>query len=231
MSEVYQIPRGVTFRRRLLKGLGKTLLQILFRIKITGMEYVPVGTAYIIAANHVSHFEPPLILSFWPEFPEAVAGHDVWERGINGKFVATYGAIPVKRGEYDRKVLDVMIAILKSGRALMISPEGGRSNTPGMRRALPGVAYVVDKTKVPVLPVAIVGTRNDSLKKSLRLGRPVLEMRIGEPFMLPEISGKGEARRAARQQAADAVMIRIASMLPEEYHGVYAGQVKEFPES
>jgi 1-acyl-sn-glycerol-3-phosphate acyltransferase len=230
MTETYQLPRGQKLKRILLRALVKTVMSILFRIRITGKENIPVGTAYMIAANHVSHFEPPLILAFWPEYPEAVAGHDVWERGINGKFVSTYGAIPVKRGEYDRKVLEEMIAILRSGRSLMISPEGGRSHTPGMRRALPGVAYVVNKTHVPVLPVAIVGTRNDSLKKSLRLGRPVLEMRIGEPFMLPEISGKGEERRAARQQAADEVMLRIAAMLPEEYHGVYTGQVENFPD-
>ena len=56
-------------------------------------------------------------------------------------------------------------------------------------------------------------------------------MRIGDLFMLPPVTGKGEEKRAARQRNADEVMLRIASMLPEEYHGVYAGQVVDYPDS
>jgi len=231
MSEGYRVSVWLTLRRKLMKIFVRPIFHILFKIKVSGMENVPVGTAYMIAANHVSHFEPPFILAFWPEFPEAIAGHDVWERGISGIFVAGFGAIPVKRGEYDRKVLDTMLAVLRAGIPLMIYPEGGRSHTPGMRRALPGVAYVVDQAKVPVVPVAVVGTRNDSILQSLRFNRPTLEMRIGEPFMLPPISGKGEAKREARQRNADEVMLRIGSMLPEEYHGVYRGQIENYPEA
>lgn len=231
MSEQYHVPRWLAFRRNLIKTIFKPIFHLLFKIKVSGLEKVPVGTSYIVAANHVSHFEPPFLLAFWPELPEAIAGHDVWDRGISGKFVAAYGAIPVKRGEYDRKVLETMLAVLRSGRALMIYPEGGRSHTPGMRRALPGVAYVVDRADVPVIPVAILGTRNDSLLQSLRFNRPTLEMRVGDPFRLPPITGKGEEKRAARQRNADEVMLRIAAMLPEEYHGAYAGQVETYPES
>jgi hypothetical protein len=54
-----------------------------------------------------------------------------------------------------------------------------------MRPALPGVAYVVDRSKAPVLPVGIVGSTDDFLHKALRLKRPVLEMRIGETITLP----------------------------------------------
>ena len=229
MMEPYPVSPRQKFKRKLLRCAGLLLFNTLFKVKITGLEHVPVGQPYVIAANHVSHFEPPLILAFWPEFPEALAGHDVWDRGINGRFVSAYGAIPVRRGEYDRQVIETTIRILASGRPVMISPEGGRSHTPGMRRALPGVAYLVDRAKVPVVPVAIVGTRNDSLRESLKLKRPPLEIRIGEPFMLPEITGKGEDRRQLRQKSADEVMLRIASMLPEEYHGVYAGQVEDYP--
>lgn len=231
MSQPYHVPRWLAVRRWLLKTVVKLVFFVLFRIKISGMEKIPTGTPYIIAANHVSHFEPPFMLAFWPEIPEAIAGHDVWERGISGIFVATYGAIPVKRGEYDRKVLETMLAVLRSGRSLLIYPEGGRSHTPGMRRALPGVAYVVDQANVPVIPVAVLGTRNDSLLQSLKFSRPTLEMRIGDPFMLPPIPGKGEEKRAARQRNADEVMLRIAAMLPEEYHGAYHGQVEQAPRS
>ncbi|MBN2044860.1 MAG: 1-acyl-sn-glycerol-3-phosphate acyltransferase [Anaerolineales bacterium] len=231
MTEVFTVSRVQTLKRRVLRMVIQVIFKLLFKVKISGLEHVPVGEAYVIASNHVSHYEPPLLMSFWPEIPEALAGHDVWDRRYTGIFPRIFGAIPVRRGEYDRQVIETTINVLTSGRPVLIAPEGGRSNTPGMRRAKPGIAYLIDRAKVPVLPVAILGTRNDSLNQALKFKRPVLEMRIGEPFIIPEIGGKGEERREARQRWADEIMLRIASMLPEEYHGVYAGQVKSYPES
>jgi 1-acyl-sn-glycerol-3-phosphate acyltransferase len=225
MDGSFRVSAGVKFKRWLLRFIFRPIFRLLFRIRITGQENVPRGSAYIIAANHISLFEPPLLLAFWPELPEVVAGHDVWDRPGQNILVKGYGALPVHRGEYDRYVIESMLAVLQSGRPLLIFPEGGRSHELGMRRALPGVAYLVDKAQTPVLPVAITGTRDDLLKGLLRLKRNRLEIRIGEPFRLAPIEAKGEARREARQTNADEVMLRIAAMLPEEYHGVYAGQV------
>jgi 1-acyl-sn-glycerol-3-phosphate acyltransferase len=205
-----------------LKLLFKPLFQLLFSVKISGRENIPSDTSYIIAYNHISVFEPPFILAFWPVFPEALAGHDVWDRtGIQGTMVKLFGAIPVKRGEYDRESMETMLAVLRSGRPLMISPEGGRSHDIGMRRAHPGIAYLVDRANVPVVPAAIVGTHDNSFKEAIRGKRPPFELRIGKPLHLPEITEKGAARREARQRNADQVMLHIGAMLPEEYHGVY----------
>lgn len=231
MSGSNRLPFGLYLRRRILQIVFRPVFKIMFRVKISGEENIPLGESYLLAANHVSLFEPPFILAFWPELPEAVAGHDVWERPGQGLLVKWYGAIPVRRGEYDRKVIERMLSTLNSARPLMIFPEGGRSHHPGMRRALPGVAYLVNQAGVPILPVAIAGTRDDSLKESFRGRRPLFKIRIGKPFRLPPIDVKGEARREARQRNADRVMLSIAELLPEEYHGVYSGQVENFPES
>ncbi len=230
MSEEYHIPPFVMFRRKLLRFTFRPIFHLLIRVRITGKENIPMGQPYLIAANHVSIFEPPFILAFWPEIPEAIAGHDVWERGGQGKLVKWYGALPVHRGEYDRAIIKNMTSALQSGLPLLIFPEGGRSHNLGMRRAMPGVAYMVEKAGVPILPVAIKGTRDNALQLLRKLKRPTFEMRIGKPFTIPPITEKGEARREARQRNADAVMLKIASLLPEDYHGVYQGQVADFPE-
>jgi 1-acyl-sn-glycerol-3-phosphate acyltransferase len=211
-----------------LKFIFKPLFQLLFDVKISGRENIPTDSSYIIAYNHISVFEPPFILAFWPEFPEALAGHDVWDRtGIQGTMVKFFGAIPVKRGEYDRESMETMLTALRGGRPLMLSPEGGRSHDIGMRRAHPGIAYLVDRADVPVVPVAIVGTHDNSFKEAISAKRrPPFELRIGEPFRLPAITEKGKARREARQRNADQVMLHIGAMLPEKYHGVYLGQIK-----
>jgi 1-acyl-sn-glycerol-3-phosphate acyltransferase len=217
----FRLPLRLQIWRGALRFVFRVIFRILCRIEVNGLEHVPYGKPYIIAYNHISLFEPPLVLAFWPEIPEAIAGADVFERPGQQILVKAYRAIPVHRGEYDRIVIDTMLEVLRVGRPLVIAPEGGRSHKPALRRARAGVAYLVDRAKVPVVPVGIVGTSDDMLKRIFRGHRPRLEMNIGEAFTPPPIAGKGAARRAARQENADLVMRRIAELIPEAYRGVY----------
>jgi 1-acyl-sn-glycerol-3-phosphate acyltransferase len=105
---------------------------------------------------------------------------------------------------------------------LLIATEGGRSHVPGLRPGLPGVAYVVDKVKVPVVPVGIVGSTEDFFRRFRSGKRNHLEMHIGAPVRLPPIEGRGETRRSALQHNVDLIMVHIAALLPQEYRGVYA---------
>ena len=218
----FRAPPALQLRRSVLRGIFRQIFRILCRIEINGLENVPEGQAYIIAHNHISLFEPPLVLAFWPEIPEGIAGADVFERPVQKIFVRAYGAIPVHRGEYDRLVIDRMLAVLRSGSPLMIAPEGGRSHETALRQAQAGVAYLVDRAQVPVLPVGTSGTTDDMLARALRAQRPKLVMNIGQPFLPPPIEGRGAARRTARQRNADMVMQRIAALIPPHYRGYYA---------
>lgn len=217
----YRIPFGVQLFRATFAPLFRLAFRILSRVKIEGKENIPKTGPYIIAYNHISLFEPPLLLAFWLTFPEAVAGADVLDRPGQKILVRGYGVIPVHRGEYDRQVIQEMMRVLAAGRPLMIAPEGGRSHKPGLRRGFAGVAYLMDRARVPVLPVGISGTSDDFGRRVLRGQRPELRIRIGKPFNLPPIEGSGELRRATRQANADLVMRHIAAQLPEEYWGLY----------
>ncbi len=217
----YRIPLGLRLRRPVAKTLIRWLFKSISHIHVTGLENIPRGTPYVVAINHVSIFDPPLVLCLWPEMLEAVGAVDVFDKPLQGDLLRIYGVIPVHRGEYDRVLIDTMLAILRSGRPLMIAPEGGRSHGAGLRQAKPGVAYILDEARVPVVPVALVGTTDDVLQRALRLHRPLLEMRVGAPFTLPPLAGTGAARRAARQANADIVMQHIAALLPSGYRGVY----------
>ena len=204
-----------------MRPFFRSLFHLLSRVVITGRENVPAEGSYIIAANHISLFEPPLVLAFWPVPAEAISAVDVWGRRGQGWLVDLYGAIPVHRGEYDRRVLNTMLAVLQAGRPLLIAPEGGRTHTPGLRWGMPGVAYVVQKSGAPVVPVGIVGTSDDFLKQALKGKRRVLEMRIGKPFHLLKDESGDDHRKTVRQRNADYIMRRIADLLPPEYRGVY----------
>jgi 1-acyl-sn-glycerol-3-phosphate acyltransferase len=219
---MYRLPFRTRLARAILRPFFRGVFHVLSRVCILGCENVPKAGAYIIAANHVSIFEPPLVLAFWRSAPEVIAAEDIRKRRFQEILVRLYGSLRVHRGEYDRELVVDALSALGSGRPLVIFPEGGRTHVPGLRQALPGVAYLIDRAKLPVVPVGIIGSTEDYLKRALRGLRPVLELRIGRPFVLPPITGKGEARRLSRQKNADLVMAHIAALLPEEYRGIYA---------
>jgi 1-acyl-sn-glycerol-3-phosphate acyltransferase len=223
----YSVPLQNRVARRLLKPIFQGLFHLLARIKVTGRENVPMGTPYLVAFNHISTFDPPFVLAFWPEMLEGMGAIDLWSRPGQAQLVRLYHAIPVHRGEYDRVLFDRVLSVLAAGRPLLLAPEGGRSHTEGMRRARPGIAFIVEKAGVPVVPVGITGTTDDFFKQAVRAERRLLEMRIGKPFCLPQLTGTAgemasQARRENRQRNADLVMAHIAGLLPEAYRGYYA---------
>jgi 1-acyl-sn-glycerol-3-phosphate acyltransferase len=220
----YNIPLHIKINRVFLRPLFRMLYRVLGRVKVTGKENVPLGKPYVVAINHISIFDPPLVVSFWPETPEVIGAVDVFEKKGQGQILSMYGVIPVHRGDYDRILLEKILAILKMGRPLVIAPEGGRSHEPAMGRAMPGVGYIIEHAQVPVIPVGLVGTTDDFWQRARRGEKPQLEVRIGKPIIFPAMTEKGVQRREARQKNADLVMRHIAGLLPEEYHGVYAGQ-------
>ena len=224
-TNVYRVPLRYRIIRFFMKPAFRGIFHLLAKIRILGKENIPYGQPYVVAMNHVSIFDPPLVGAFWPEQLEIIGAADVFDKPGQGLVLKAYGVIPVHRGDYDRALLTKIIHILRSGLPLLIAPEGGRSHVPAMRRAMPGVGYIIEQTSVPVVPAALVGTTEDFWRRARRgwpSWRPSLEMRIGKPIHLPEITVKGSERHQARQHNADLVMRHLAGLLPEEYRGVYA---------
>jgi 1-acyl-sn-glycerol-3-phosphate acyltransferase len=227
----YPQPTQLKLRRYVLKFAFRQIFRIAFQVKIRGWEKIPPGGAYIIAHNHVSIIEPALILSFWPVNAEAIGAAELWTRRGQAGIIRMYGTLPVHRGSAERELIRTMVAVLDAGTPLLIAPEGTRSHTPGMGPAQAGIGYMIDQARVPVLPIGVVGSTDESLREAVRFKRPRLEMNIGDPFTLPEIEGSGHLRREARKQNTEAVMMRICSLLPEPYWGVYAEKYRQSGEA
>jgi len=221
-TKVYRVPLHYRIIRFFMKPIFRGIFHILGNVKVIGKEHIPYGKPYVVAMNHVSIFDPPFVAAFWPAQLEIIGAADVFDKPGQGVVLKAYGVIPVHRGDYDRALLTKIIRIIKSGLPLLIAPEGGRSHVPAMRRAMPGVGYIIEQTGVPVLPTALVGTTEDFWQRARRGERPHLEMRIGKQIHLPEITVRGTERHAARQHNADLVMRHLAGLLPEEYRGIYA---------
>ncbi len=217
----YSVPITNRIARRVLRPILRLVFHLAGNVKIIGRENIPKQGPYLVTINHVSLFDPPFVLVYWPTPPEAAGAVEIWSKPGQSILIRLYHAIPVHRGEFDRQVLERMIAVLQSGRPLLLAPEGGRSHGLGMRRAMPGAAYLVDKTGVPVIPVGINGTTDDFFTRAIHFKRPLLEMRIGKPLNLPSVEGKGVARHEALQANADQIMLAIAALVPLESRGIY----------
>jgi 1-acyl-sn-glycerol-3-phosphate acyltransferase len=217
----YKIPFYNHMARRIIRPIFRVLFNVLSRIECKGFENIP-HDPYILIFNHVSLYEAPLIVAYWPTFPEVLGASDVWNRPGQDILAKAYGGIPIDRGEIDRTALHRIVDVVRSGKSLAIVPEGGRSHTPGMRKAKAGITYLFEKTKVNIVPLAMVGTTDDFLSKLLRGKRPQASMIVGKPFFLPEFDEKGKTGSELRQEKVDFVMKKIAELLPEEYRGYYS---------
>ena len=153
--------------RPLIRGILKSIFYILAPIKIIGRENIPIGKPYILAMNHVSLFDPPFIISCWPEMVESLGAAEVWKRP-EGILANLYGGIPVHRGDVDRNALDAVLNALRSGYPVLIAPEGGRSHTTAMMPAKSGIAFIAELSGVPIVPVGIVGTTEDFWHNGIR---------------------------------------------------------------
>ena len=222
MRQAFHTPVRTRLLRVFLKPLFRFLFGMLGRVKVIGKENIPFGQPYIVAINHISIFDPPLAVAFWPETAEVIAAADIWDKPGQNLVVGLYGSLPVHRGEYDRAILERVLGALRAGRPLVIAPEGARSHVTSMRQAMPGISFIVEQADVPVVPVGLVGTTEDFWQRARRGQRPPLEVRIGKPFRLPRITGSGPERRLARERNADLVLQHVAGLLPPEYRGFYA---------
>ncbi len=222
MEDQYRVPLHIRINRRFLRLFFRGLFHLLGKVELYGMDKIPKHNRYVIAFNHVSLVEIPFIGAFWPKIVEIIGATVVWGRPGVAIVARMWEGIQVKRTEFDREVFRKVKMVIDAGFPLMISPEGTRSHTPGLTRGKPGVAYIIDKAKVPVLPVAVVGNTIDFLRQGIRGKRPTIQMFVGDLINMPPLAGRGEERRNMRQQNTDIIMARIAEMLPESYQGVYS---------
>lgn len=197
------------------------LVRIVYRYRITGLEYLPKEGSAMLVVNHLHLFDPAVVAAGIARQIVTLAA-DKWRKNPFVRlFFKGAGVIYVARGEVDRRALRACQEVLMAGGMLAVAPEGTRSRHGALQRGKPGVAYLASRTNALIVPVAIWGV--EKVYEWKRLRRPTCHVVIGEPFRLPEIRGRVTTQHL--QELADMVMIRIAKLLPEAYRGYYAPYV------
>jgi 1-acyl-sn-glycerol-3-phosphate acyltransferase len=216
LYEPYRMPMILW---RLIRGVVRLIAAIIFDIQVVGRQNVPETGPLIIASNHLSWADVPLIPSFLKRKVVYMAKEETFQ-GNMGWFVRFLGAFPVKRGEADRQSLRTAEEQLKAGRILSIFPEGTRSKIHKLGQAHAGMGLIALRSGAPVVPVAIYGS-----EKAFKKFRPRITIIFGEPMILTP-KGK-KITREDIDESTEHVMLRIASMLPPEYRGVYAEKLAD----
>jgi 1-acyl-sn-glycerol-3-phosphate acyltransferase len=206
---------------RLLQGIIFTLLRILTKLDIEGLEHVPRAGPLILAPNHIHLLDSVLAFGLIPRRVTVFAA-DKWRIPPIGCLLSVIGrAIYVARGEADRRALAKAIAILRSGGVLGIAPEGTRSHIGGLQHGKDGAVYLASRTGAVIVLLAAWG-QEKTLSSWAHFRRPAIHVRFAEPIHLPE--GAERARTAQLSAYTDEIMLVLARLLPAEYRGVYTNR-------
>lgn len=212
----YKYPRR-RIMRGVLRGGARGLLSILSRMDVTGLEHIPKSGPVILAANHFTFVDPPIILATSPRMVEFVGGADrinspQWTRMIP----KLWGFIPAYRGAFSRSTLRGALEILQQDGVMGIFPEGG--NWAGLLRpARPGMAFLAASSGACVVPVSIEGAEH-----VLTNTRAPLRVTYHAPVTAPIVTTRGRARRADLDVFGTEIMARIAEGLPDDLRGAYS---------
>jgi len=200
-------------------NLAKVCLTSFAKWEVHGGNAVPPRGRLIVVANHLSYADPGLLAASIPRHIKFVAKQELFSNPITGPFLRSWGAHPATRDNSDMRALRWLISKLEEENVVGIFPEGTRS-PKGMRTGAKGLAYLALKTQATILPVGIIGSEN--IKGALRVVFPFcrVTVNIGQPFSLPLIDGR--VRGDVLQSLTDMIMARVASLLPEDYRGVYS---------
>jgi 1-acyl-sn-glycerol-3-phosphate acyltransferase len=148
----------------------------LFAVRATGAEHVPLDGPIVVAANHRSYLDPPLLGTWFPRTIEFMAKRELFEIAVLGWILRQWHAFPVERERADLSAIRRALHILKHGGVVGIFPEGTR-NLDGEAKARGGAVLLAATAACPVVPVALVNTQY----AVRRLRASKVEVRIGEP--------------------------------------------------
>jgi len=211
----------------LLRWATFALFKLLSRFHVEGEENIPKQGPAIVVLNHMSYVDSVMLFSLIgsPKVSAWVAAD--YRSNLFFGLIARMGrAVFIKRGEVDREALDTAVRHLQNGGIFGVAPEGTRSKTGSMQRAKTGAAFLASQSNAPLIPVAISGT--ETFFQDLKhFKRPLVTFRFGPAFTLPILDSTQQENLRQRTKIlrshTDEIMCRIAAMLPERYHGHYAG--------
>lgn len=209
--------------------LFRLLYGTLFRWRTYHPEHVPAAGPAILASNHASFIDPPLICAGVRRVIYSLARESLFRNPVAGAILRSWNVVPVDRDGGGAKGLRVILDKLAAGGAILLFPEGTRTYDGRLQPAKAGVGLAIVKSDCPVVPVRLFGTF-EAYGRHHRLPRPHrIASTYGKPMDFRALRDEAKTApkprlKAIYQEVADQVMAAIATLEPSR-------QVKRFPEA
>lgn len=181
------------------------LVLLLRRWEVSGAENLPPTGGVVLVSNHISYWDPVVVGCAIKRKIHYMAKSELFKIPILSQVIRALGAFPVRRDRSDRTAIRTAVQHLAEGRVIGLFPEGTRSHTGELLKPNPGAVMLAQKAGVPVLPVALSGTRGLLGKVRMQVGKPL--------YLFP--AGATRAGKAELEKASEQVMAEIAAMLSE----------------
>ena len=188
---------------KIFKVLCRFWFGLILRTRVIGAENIPKDGAFILAANHVSNWDPPFLGTFIDREVNYMGKEELFKNPFMAAICRGLHVFPVKRGAADKTAIKTAVKILKDGKCLGIFPEGTRSKTGKLGKAESGVSLIAAMTKAPIIPAAIVDTEKIFSKEKFL---PRLAVVYGKPM---KFSGSTKDKEALANFAQE-IMREIA---------------------
>jgi 1-acyl-sn-glycerol-3-phosphate acyltransferase len=206
-------------KREILHFLLDNAIRLFTRTEFLQRENMPLTGGFILAINHNSRLDIPVLFSNPVRRDLTALIADDYRSNLFFLIILQMGdAIWLDRKKADFSAFRQAVDLIKQGHVMGIAPEGTRSRVGQMLEGKPGVLLLAARAGVPIVPVGITGTE-DAMRKLGTFRRPGITVRFGKAFSLPPIPR--ENRDEAMQQNTTEVMCQIAALLPEKYRGFY----------
>lgn len=213
-------PLAYSAFHRFVRRLARVVVWVTGPWKTYGLENLPARGPFVFCANHMSYWDSPFAFAALPPVRLHVLAAKKYRRHLLfGPLLAMMPVIWIEQRGADRAALAAADEVLRKGLALAMAPEGTRSKTDALIEPRPGVAYLTTAGEIPIVPCALTGT--ELVKRNFPWRRTPMTLTLGKPFRLAPIEGGNRMQQL--QDRTDVIMAHIAYMLPEKYHGVYAG--------
>jgi len=139
----------------LSRALCYCVFKIFFSLEVKGKDAFRANEPFILASNHLSHLDPPLMAVASPKRIAFLAKEELFSNKLFSLYLKDVGVIPIKRGSSDIKSMRLSLKTLKT-KALLVFPQGTRGR--GLDEINLGVGFLCKKAKVPVVAARIYGT-------------------------------------------------------------------------
>ena len=173
--------RGAFYR--VCQYFVRGILKVVWGGRVIQKETLDYVEGFIFACNHRSNADPPVVGSSLDREVAFVAKEALFRTRWFGRLISSLGAIPIRRGMFDRVAMDRFIELLENGKSVLIFPEGGRMPGETLGEGKGGVGYLALKSGRAVIPAYLEGT--ERLRSSL-LRKPRLTLVLGRPIRLTD---------------------------------------------